>query len=399
MPLPRSRELDRGRWSMLAVAVALVSACSSGPSSPSSPLGAPTLAAPQDDAVASGRPVLTVNNATGTGPRTYDFQVAESESALTGSAQVLFASATGIPEGSGGRTSYQLDRDVQPGRRYFWRARAVQSGSPGAWSSTFRFRTDAKPNAPPVIQSITAAARAEPRDEVSVAAVVQDQETDPTNLIYQWSAAGGTFTGTGATVRWIAPSITGPSAFDLTLTVIERYTVAVPGGGEEAHENRVTGSTTVHVNDSSREVTTLATTFIDDFLHSDRSPEFCVRNFSDSCPGKRDELDDIRKDRAQVVNDPSRSSMEPGTIAFYDSESSHRSVAVSQSGFADFRAVCHFASTSKSTGVFGIITGTCQLTNVYENWQWRQCASHFLGPFTTSTAGFIRIPFAPRPLQ
>jgi hypothetical protein len=157
--------------------------------------------------------------------------------------------------------------------------------------------------------------------------------------------------------------------------------------------------TTVHVNDSTREITTLATTFIDDFLHSDRTPEFCVRNFSDSCPGKRSELTDIRNDRQQFVNDPNRSSLEAGTIAFYDSESSHRVVPPSQAAFADFRAVCHFASTNKATGTFGIVTGTCQLTNVYENWQWRQCDSHFLPPFSSSTAGFMRMPFIgwPRP--
>src|SRR5436190_23549900 len=214
MPLHGFGELDRGRCSVVAVAVALLAACSShGPASPSSPLGAPTLSSPQDDAVANGRPVLTVNNVAGAGSRTYDFQVAESEAALTGPVQALFTSATGIAEGSGGRTSFQMDRDVEAGKRYFWHARAVQSGIAGAWSATFRFRTDAKPNTPPVIQSITAAPRAESRDEIAVTAVVHDQETSPENLVYEWSATGGSFAGTGAMVRWIAPAVSGPSAF------------------------------------------------------------------------------------------------------------------------------------------------------------------------------------------
>ena len=80
------------------------------------------------------------------------------------------------------------------------------------------------------------------------------------------------------------------------------------------------------------------------------------------------------------------------TIAFYDSASSHRTVPVSRSAFADFRAVCHFASTNKTTGVFGVVTGTCQLTNVYENWQWRQCESHLLNATNSSTV-FSRFPF------
>ena len=163
-----------------------------------------------------------------------------------------------------------------------------------------------------MIQTITVSSRAESRVEVAVTAVVQDQETTPANLVYEWTPTGGTVTGTGASVRWLMPGVTTPTALDLNLTVIERYTVAVPGGADEARENRVSGKATVHVNDSSREVTDLATTFIDDFLHSERTPEFCVRNFSDTCPGKQEELRDIRDNRANFVNNPAASSMGPG---------------------------------------------------------------------------------------
>jgi hypothetical protein len=377
-----------------AAALLLLSCGGATPGGPSPGLAAPTLSSPEDDSVAPAHPALTVNNVatTANAARTYDFQVAETESGLTGPADALFTTATGVPEGSNGRTSFQIVRDLRSGGRYFWRARAVQSGTAGAWSGTFRFRTEATTNTPPVIQSITATPRAEARDDVPVNAVVQDQETNPANLVYEWSAAGGSFGGTGPSVHWTAPDVTA-TAFDLTLTVIERYTVAVAGGGQEARENRVTGKATVHVNDSSREVTALATTFIDDFLHSERSPEFCVRNFTDTCrQGKQDELSDIRDDRRLFINDPARSSMGPGAIAFYDAASTRRPVAPSQAAFADFRAACRFAATSKITGVFGFATGTCQLTNVYENWQWRQCESHLLNATNSSTV-FSRFPF------
>jgi hypothetical protein len=339
--------------------------------------------------------MLTVNNVAGVtnSVRTYDFQVAESDSGLTAPPDTLFAAATGVPEGTNGRTSFQLSRDLQAGRRYYWRARAVQSGTAGAWSGTFRFRTEGTTNTPPAIQSITVAPRAESGDEVAVMAVAQDQETNPTNLVYEWTAPGGSFAGAGASVRWTAPGVAGPTAFDLTLTLIERYTVAVAGGGEEVHENRATGKATVHVNDSSREITTLSTTFIDDFLHSDRSPEYCVRNFTDTCVvGKREELNDIRNVRQMFINDPARSSMGPASIAFYDAASTTRPVAPSQAAFADLRAPCRFAATSKATGEFGIATGTCQLTHIYENWQWRQCESHLLNP-SSSSAVFSRFQF------
>jgi hypothetical protein len=357
------------------------------PGGPSQALPAPTLSSPEDDAVAPAHPTLTINNVAGVtnSVRTYDFQVAESESGLTAPPDTLFAAATGIPEGSNGRTSFQISRDLRAGRRYYWRARAVQNGTAGAWSGTFRFRTGATTNTPPAIQSITVAPRAESGTEVAVMAVVQDQETNPTNLVYEWTAPGGSFAGAGASVHWTAPGVAGATAFDLTLTVVERYTVAVAGGGEETHENRVTGKATVHVNDSPREITTLSTTFIDDFLHSDRSPEYCVRNFTDTCVvGKRDELNDIRNVRQLFINDPARSSMGPASIAFYDAASTKLAVAPSQAAFADLRAPCRFAMTSKATGEFGFATGTCQLTHVYENWQWRQCESHFL-PSSSST--------------
>src|SRR5215203_3975801 len=117
----------RHSLSLLAVTLAIQS-CGNSPGSPSGNLSAPTLAAPQDDAVAAGRPSLTVNNATGgSGSRTYDFQVALSEAALTGPADGLFTSASGVAEGASGRTSFDVNRDLQPNRRYFWRARALQA--------------------------------------------------------------------------------------------------------------------------------------------------------------------------------------------------------------------------------------------------------------------------------
>jgi hypothetical protein len=380
------------RYIFLAVVLLLNSCSGATPGTPTNDLSAPTLSSPQDDAVATGHPSLVVNNATSArgGVRTYDFQVAVSEAALTGPPDALFAATSGVAEGAGGRTSFEITRDLQTGRRYYWRSRAVLGGASGPWSSTFKFRTELGTNAPPVIQAITVSNRAESRAEIEVSAVVQDQETSPANLVYEWTATGGSVAGTGASVRWLAPAISVPTAYDLTLTVIERYTVAV-SGGEEARENRVSGKATVHVNDSSREVTALATTFIDDFLHSERSPEFCVRNFSDRCAGKQAELSDIRANRAGFVNNPSASSMGTASIGFYDTGDVSRRKAVppSQAVFAELLAPCRFTSTNKATGVSGVAVGTCQLTHVYENWQWRQCDSHFLPALGSTTFGLF----------
>jgi len=367
---------------LFAVSLFLTGCGGSNPSSPSPPTitsSAPTLSSPADDAVTAARPSLVVNNVGSgqTAGRTYDFQVADSLSALTGPETGLFAAQTGVPEGANGRTSYDLSKDLQAGLRYYWRARATQSGAAGPWSSAFRFRTAIGSNTPPVIQSITTSARAEANTDIDVAAIVQDQETSPANLTYEWSSTGGVFSGSGASVRWRVASVTGPTAYDLTLTVIEKYTVAVDGGGVEMRENRVSGKTTVHVNDSPTEVSGLAFTFLDDFIHSERTPEFCVRNFSDNCPGKQAELSDVRANRAMFIIDPSRSSVGFGPPSFYDSVARRQVVQPDKSSFAETFDPCSFAATNLATRVFGIAVGTCQLTAVYENFQWRLCDSHF----------------------
>ena len=133
----------------------------------------------------------------------------------------------------------------------------------------------------------------------------------------------------------------------------------------------------MHVNDSPAEFSGLAFTFLDDFIHSDRSPEFCVRNFSDSCQGKQDELSDIRFNRATFLIDPSQSSVSSGSPNFYDTNARRQALPPSQASFAEIFDSCRFASTNLSTHVFGVAIGTCQLTAVYENFQWRLCDSHF----------------------
>ena len=148
-------------------------------------------------------------------------------------------------------------------------------------------------------------------------------------------------------------------------------------GRQQTRENRASSSVTVHVNNSSTELSDLALTFLDDFVHSERSPEFCVRNFSDSCRGKQEELGDIQANRAEFINDPSRSSFSIRSIG-YNTPGNVPTGAT----FATVLAPCSFAATRKSTGVFGIAQGTCRLTNVYENWQWRLCESNFLAPLT-----------------
>jgi hypothetical protein len=248
----------------------------------------------------------------------------------------------------------------------------------GPWSASFRFRTDVVSNPAPVIVSLTANSnRVEGGADVDLTAVVQDQETVAAALTYEWTAPGGSFIPNGATARWRAPAGAPPGSYALTLTVIERYTAVDVDGRQESRENRTSASTTVNVNNSEREIADLVMTFLDDFVHSDRTPEFCVRNFSDNCAGKSWELDDIRNNRASFTIDPAASTFSVSSISF-DTRTAPTKATV--------LAPCFFASTVKASGKYDPARGTCRLITVYESSRWRLCESWFdppAGSFTT----------------
>src|SRR5687768_9051244 len=137
-------------------------------------------------------------------------------------------------------------------------------------------------NSPPQIRSVSASdARAEADVPITLTAAVEDLETPVGNLTYTWSADTGTFSGTGATVTWVAgQDAVTPADVVLTLTVTERYTT-----GSLQVENKVSGTTTVRLNNSPRELRELSLRFLGDFANSRISPEQCVSEFSDSCRG------------------------------------------------------------------------------------------------------------------
>jgi hypothetical protein len=112
-------------------------------------LTAPGLASPADNAQADTlRPTLTVRNATAdqTGTRMYEFQISDNNNftAVTAPNVAGFAatvSKTGVPEGTGGTTSFTVEQDLQPTTLFYWRARAVQGTTTGPWSPTARLKS------------------------------------------------------------------------------------------------------------------------------------------------------------------------------------------------------------------------------------------------------------------
>jgi hypothetical protein len=136
------------------VLAATAAACGDDPS-PTSPtpaaanITAPSLGTPADnEQLDTLRPTLTVRNATAdqNGTRVYEFQISDNQNftAATASNVPGFAatvSKTGVPESSGGTTSFTVEQDLQPTTLFYWRARAVQGTATGPWSSTGRFKS------------------------------------------------------------------------------------------------------------------------------------------------------------------------------------------------------------------------------------------------------------------
>ena len=141
----------------LIAAASLTAACGSDSNSgsPTSPgTTTPTLTAPRAESPSDNqqldtlRPTLTVANGTsnGSGARTYEFQISDtsdfapSASAFSTTYKVV-VSATSVPEGAGGKTSYTPTQDLQPTTRFYWRARFTQGSATSAWTTTQTFKT------------------------------------------------------------------------------------------------------------------------------------------------------------------------------------------------------------------------------------------------------------------
>jgi hypothetical protein len=138
------------------VAASLVAACGGSKTAPTAPAPvAAILTAPKLDSPAANaqldtlRPTLSVQNATSdqpSGSRTYEFQISDTTAFTASTTQSVngfdaTVGKTGIAEGSGGKTSFTPDADLQPTTVFYWRARAIQGTATGPWSDTFQFKS------------------------------------------------------------------------------------------------------------------------------------------------------------------------------------------------------------------------------------------------------------------
>lgn len=230
------------------------------------------------------------------------------------------------------------------------------------------------PNSAPVISSVQASvARAEVDTDITLTAAVTDAETPVNQLQFAWSAEAGSFTGTGPTVTWRVPaSAATPKEYAATLTVSETYGTADASGARPTHTVSK-ASDPVSVHNSPRELGDLALGFLRDFADSAVDPTTAVRNFSNSCPGKEDELSDITDNRRRYEILSSSLSLIGVNVA-----SSQVSASMSvDCGFSSRIKACDSGIPNCAVGRVETVHGTCRLTGVYEDQRWRLCTSHF----------------------
>lgn len=212
-------------------------------------------------------------------------------------------------------------------------------------------------------------------ETVNVSATVRDPETTIDQLQYNWTATAGTFTGTGARVRWQAPAAAQtPALVTLTLEVVERYGASL--------EHRVRQTTDVRLHDSVKEVGDMARQFLLDFSNTDlKDASVVMRNFGGAatCP----QPNEITSERADVINHYSNFRMMNFRIG-------PAAVAVNFGGVCQFRGklgdACasvpvYWDSVDLRTNTRGAVEGPDILAATYSSAdaRWWLCSSDFDG--------------------
>ena len=237
------------------------------------------------------------------------------------------------------------------------------------------------PNTAPVITGLTAqgSRRKEPAnladagEEILLAATVTDAETAVERLTFEWSSPVGTFTGTGASVRWRAPaSVPAPLVATLQLRVVDA-------------DQRAERTVAVRVHDHAREVGDMATIFLREFSDSAIAPATVMRNFLADCYGTREERQQVEDNRTGFTI--LSSNVGPAKVT------------------VDFDGVCPYNTkpgdacsvsavrweSRKRNGEIEVVAGEDQVAAVYRNDRWWLCDSSFDGRKISGTGDFYRL--------
>jgi hypothetical protein len=239
-------------------------------------------------------------------------------------------------------------------------------------------------NQPPTIVSISAKGtrRNEPSgfadldDQLNINANVTDPETPVSQLQFVWTAATGSFGGTGTSITWTAPH-DAPTPLDvaMSLTVVESYQTTDDAGLPVTRENRTTQNFTISLHNSKKEVGDMARQFLLDFSDSSVPTSTVMRNFTDSCRGTSDETGQVQNNRANYNIYYSSVGSPTTTIGFGGNCPFRGRGPVDACSELDVE----WKSTVKSSGAKQDVLGTDQVTAVFQGGRWWLCDSDFDG--------------------
>ena len=263
------------------------------------------------------------------------------------------------------------------------------AGRSGSLTGAYRFEAPpATTNVPPTISGISSRSSrpnvpnrfADLDETITVTATVTDPETPIDQLRFEWTAEAGTMAGTGREATWRAPAQAAtPATVRLTLTVVETYQTTNSQGLPASAEHRVTGTFDVRLHASAKEVRDLAVEFLVDFSLQ-RPPEQVVRGFSDSCRGKGEELEDVRKNQREMTIVGFTVEPNPPVEIAFGGVCRDRG----RTGDACAYVPVRWESIEKANGRRWVTVGTDQVNAIYESDRWRLCDSDFFGTATVN---------------
>lgn len=248
-------------------------------------------------------------------------------------------------------------------------------------------------NAVPSIDSIAAQGRrprqparfADLRETIDIAATVRDAETSLDELVYQWSATAGTFSGSGRTVTWIAPdTATTPGSVTITLKVVENY--GHPGQ-PKIYSHEVAGTQSIALHDSVKEVGDMSRRFLTEFSkpQTNQAWQDIMKDFSVfRCP----QPSEVTDERDQVIDHYTNYVMQDYQIGPVTVRLEFGGACAFRGRLGDACAVVpvYWNSTDKRTGVTAPTSGLDHISAVYStaDSRWWLCSSQYehLGSFT-----------------
>ncbi|TAK11349.1 MAG: hypothetical protein EPO35_12495 [Acidobacteria bacterium] len=243
---------------------------------------------------------------------------------------------------------------------------------------------------------------------VTLSGTVTDVETSPASLTYVWAVSAGTVTGSGASVTWNLPASLAvtPVSLTATLTVTETFTE----NGVQ-HRNVASSSLLADAHDSSTEIMDKGFRFLDLFSQSTIPPATVVSDFTSTCRGAAEELQDtidIRNNYLHLSYSITRlppvefkfgqscvwTAFSPIRIYNADACSTFRAHWV-------VRALRDVADDGVHTGDVVTTDGRDFIGNVFQSGQWKLCTSDFKGDPTSTLlepSGLTRVIPTPKSL-